>query len=171
MRLTPIFVYIFAFIEHQATETPSVTPTATSPPSFSLTKVESIAEDESVGEETHGFSAADYDPTKDRIADDERQLHHKSAKDLELLKAKDLQEAVIQQGDDDSDMFAADYKETLTERNGNQESNTEKVQNGEELDMFADEDMFAHSPESKENNTQLAQVCSYKFDLRSMDIQ
>ncbi|CAG8774705.1 14840_t:CDS:2, partial [Acaulospora morrowiae] len=93
--------------ENHSSDTPSVispvTPPILSPTSFSLTKVEASIEDFVPGEDQQGFSAADYDPTKDRIADDERQLHHKSAKDLELLKTKDAQESVVQQDENDSD--------------------------------------------------------------------
>lgn len=135
--------------ETQSADTPTlvspVTPTTASPTSFSLTKIEASSEDFVPGEDQQGFSAADYDPTKDRIADDERQLHHKSVKDLELLKNKDAQESVIQ--NDDVDMFSADYKETLTERNGNHHNNN--IKTNDEFDMFADDDMFVPSPESK----------------------
>ena len=108
-----------------------------------MTKIEASTDP---GEDQQGFSAADYDPTKDRIADDERQLHHKSVKDLELLellKNKDAQEPVVQ--NDDVDMFSADYKETLNERNGKHHN----IKTNDEFDMFADDDMFAPSPESK----------------------
>jgi len=110
-----------------------------------LTKIEASTEDFVPGEDQQGFSAADYDPTKDRIADDERQLHHKSVKDLELLKNKDAQESVVQ--NDDVDMFSADYKETLNERNGIHHNNN--IKSNDEFDMFADDDMFAPSTESK----------------------
>ena len=108
-----------------------------------MTKIEASTEDFVPGEDQQGFSAADYDPTKDRIADDERQLHHKSVKDLELLKNKDAQEPIVQ--NDDVDMFSADYKETLNERNGKHHN----IKTNDEFDMFADDDMFAPSPESK----------------------
>src|ERR1044071_1285073 len=113
-----ILFSLFFDLESQSADTPTVISPATtaSPTSFSLTKIEASTEDFVPGEDQQGFSAADYDPTKDRIADDERQLHHKSVKDLELLKNKDAQESVIQ--NDDVDMFSADYKETLNERNG-----------------------------------------------------
>ena len=137
------YMLILFSLETQSADTPTlvspVTPTTASPISFSLTKIEASTEDFVPGEDQQGFSAADYDPTKDRIADDERQLHHKSVKDLELLKNKDAQESVIQ--NDDVDMFSADYKETLNERNGNHHNNNIKTN-----DEF---DMFAPSPESK----------------------
>lgn len=133
--------------ESQLADTPIflLPATPTTPTSFSLTKIEALTEDFVSGEDQQGFSAADYDPTKDRIADDERQLHHKSAKDLELLKNKDAQETVIR--NDDVDMFSADYKETLNERNGNHHNHITKT--NYEFDMFADDDMFDHSSESK----------------------
>ncbi|CAG8805793.1 10944_t:CDS:1, partial [Racocetra fulgida] len=119
-----------------------VTPTTASPTSFSLTKVEPSIDDFVPGEDQ--FSAADYDPTKDRIADDERQLHHKSAKDLELLKNKDAQESVVQRDENDVDMSAADYKETLNESNGDHKANNLKTI--DEFDMFADDDIAIPSP-------------------------
>ncbi|CAG8434412.1 1372_t:CDS:10 [Diversispora eburnea] len=115
-------------IENFSSETPTIitpfSPTTLSPNSFSLTKVVASIEDFVPGEP--GFSAADYDPTKDRIADDERQLHHKSAKDLELLKTKDAQEPIIQRDVND------------------------------EFDMFADDDIFAPSPETKKSAKSLS---------------
>ncbi|CAJ0760598.1 22729_t:CDS:10, partial [Entrophospora sp. SA101] len=141
--------------DSQSADTPTVvspvTPTTETPISFSLTKVEVSADDYIPGEDHQGFSAADYDPIKDRIADDERQLHHKSAKDFELLKTKDAQESVIKQDGDENDMFATDYKETFNNRNGNNQANAEKSTN--EFDMFADDDMFAPSPENLNRKT------------------
>ncbi|CAG8480667.1 9762_t:CDS:2 [Acaulospora colombiana] len=145
--------------ENQSSDTPSVispvTPPIVSPTSFSLTKVEASIEDFVPGEDQQGFSAADYDPTKDRIADDERLLHHKSAKDLELLKTKDAQEAVVQQDDNDSDMFAADYKETLNERSENYQP---KFKTNDEFDMFADDDTFVTPSENKKSTKSIPVV-------------
>ncbi|CAG8628557.1 2022_t:CDS:2, partial [Gigaspora rosea] len=133
--------------KQEATGTPTVvspvTPTTASPTSFSLTKVEPSIDDFVPGEDQ--FSAADYDPTKDRIADDERQLHHKSAKDLELLKTKDAQESVVRRDENEADMSAADYKETLNESNGDHKINNMKAI--DEFDMFADDDINIPSPD------------------------
>ncbi|CAG8631660.1 29586_t:CDS:2, partial [Racocetra persica] len=144
--------------KQEATGTPTVvspiTPTTASPTSFSLTKVEPSIDDFVPGEDQ--FSAADYDPTKDRIADDERQLHHKSAKDLELLKNKDAQESVVPRDENDVDMSAADYKETLNESNGDHKANNLKTI--DEFDMFADDDMVIPSPESKKTTKSIPAV-------------
>lgn len=88
-------------------------------------------------------SAADYNPTMDRIADNERRqdaLLHKSNKDIELLKQKDKQESVVGGSASQSEsMFAADYTEKLESVARSPPSESK------EFDMFADEgdDMFA----------------------------
>ncbi|CAG8539108.1 24574_t:CDS:10 [Dentiscutata erythropus] len=142
----------------EATGTPIVvspiTPSTASPTSFSLTKVETSVDDFVPGEDQ--FSAADYDPTKDRIADDERRLHHKSAKDLELLKTKDAQESVVGQDENEADMSAADYKETLNESNADHKINNVKA--SDEFDMFADDDIIIPSPESKKSTKSIPDV-------------
>jgi serine/threonine-protein kinase PRP4 len=75
-------------------------------------------------------SAADYDPSMDRIKD----LHH-SESQTDLLKKKDHQEQVVTDDEEEgnADMLASDYTEKLEEKS--------KVT---EIDMFADDlDMFA----------------------------
>ncbi|CAG8680006.1 3055_t:CDS:10 [Cetraspora pellucida] len=151
--------------KQETTGTPTVvspvTPTTASPTSFSLTKVEPSIDDFVPGEDQ--FSAADYDPTKDRIADDERQLHHKSAKDLELLKNKDAQESVVQRDENDVDMSAADYKETLNESNGDHKVNNLKA--SDEFDMFADDDIAIPSPESKKTAKSIPTIMMMPKDI------
>lgn len=87
------------------------------------------------------ISAADYNPTMDRIADNERRqgaVPPKSNRDIELLKQKDKQESVIGGSASHSDsMFAADYNEKL--------ESVAAAPEKEEYDMFADDDMFAPS--------------------------
>ncbi|KAG9300297.1 hypothetical protein G9A89_011370 [Geosiphon pyriformis] len=129
---------------------PANTPTTASPTSFSLIKIDSALDDFANGEDQPSFSAADYDPTKDRIADDERQLHHKTAKDLELLKTKDAQDSIFQNGEN-ADMYAGDYQEIKKERN-EQTLEVNAANGNDEFDMFADDDMFAPSPETKNSN-------------------
>jgi serine/threonine-protein kinase PRP4 len=74
-------------------------------------------------------SAADYDPSMDRIKD----LHH-SESQTDLLKKKDHQEQVVAEEDGREDMLASDYTEKLEE----------KPVNTTEIDMFSDNlDMFA----------------------------
>ncbi|CAG8506853.1 7942_t:CDS:10, partial [Ambispora leptoticha] len=128
--------------------------TPTTPTVFSLTKGESIVDEFVIGEDQPGFSAADYDPTKDRIADDERQLHHKSVKELELTKPMDIEEERFQRDEDNVDIFAADYKETVNESNRQDLINTNITNKKDEFDMFADDDMFAPTPESKNTVSQ-----------------
>lgn len=91
------------------------------------------------------ISAADYNPSMDRIADNERHqggLLHKSNKDIELLKQKDKQESVIGGTSSQNDsMFAADYTEKLESVPQSKAAPAES----KEFDMFADDadDMFA----------------------------
>ncbi|KAG0167520.1 U4/U6 small nuclear ribonucleoprotein prp4 [Apophysomyces sp. BC1034] len=99
-------------------------------------------------------SAADYDPSQDRIADDDRRRRHHgdngSAKD-ELLKSKDRQEPVMEGLDSQAEVLATDYTEKL-----------ENPQAVKEIDMFADDlDIFAHAeiataPETVLMNTNAA---------------
>ncbi|KAF7725941.1 hypothetical protein EC973_009178 [Apophysomyces ossiformis] len=99
-------------------------------------------------------SAADYDPSQDRIADDDRRRRHHgdngNAKD-ELLKSKDRQEPVMEGVDSQAEVLATDYTEKL-----------ENPQPVKEIDMFADDlDIFAHAqiataPETSIMNTTAA---------------
>lgn len=76
-------------------------------------------------------SAADYDPSMDRIKD----LRHSDSQN-DLLKEKDHQEQVVTEEDSHADMLASDYTEKLEEK--------PPTAAGTELDMFADDlDMFA----------------------------
>jgi serine/threonine-protein kinase PRP4 len=99
----------------------------------------------SESESPEHISAADYNPTMDRIADNERRqgaVPPKSNRDIELLKQKDKQESVVGGSASHSDsMFAADYNEKLESVAATQTAAPER----EEYDMFADEgdDMFA----------------------------
>jgi serine/threonine-protein kinase PRP4 len=78
---------------------------------------------------SNNVSAADYDPTNDRIRD----LHH-SESQTDLLKSKDHQEKVSQGVDSQADMLASDYTEKLEQ----------SVKEVTEIDMFSDNlDMFA----------------------------
>ncbi|ORX82670.1 kinase-like protein [Basidiobolus meristosporus CBS 931.73] len=105
------------------------------------TPVLSLFKDDSETLEKSGISAADYNPDADRIADDRRRLTHKSASEIEILKDKDTQEPA----NETDDMFAADYTETK-----NAQSPPHKAPIANEIDIFADDDMFA-SPTNMEN--------------------
>lgn len=85
------------------------------------------------------ISAADYDPSGDRIADDDRQrshlLYESTREKDELLKRKDHQEQVTEGASSQTEMLAADYSEKL-----------ENPQPAKEIDMFAaDLDIFAQA--------------------------
>ncbi|CAG8746425.1 3120_t:CDS:2, partial [Acaulospora morrowiae] len=62
--------------------------------------------------------------------------------------------------ENDSDMFAADYKETTNDRNENYQPNKFKV--NDEFDMFADDDTFVNvtSPENKKSTKSIPDVKS-----------
>lgn len=85
-------------------------------------------------------SAAEYDPSKDRIADDDRQRAYQNEETAEkdrLLKSKDEQERVTDGIDSHADMAASDYTEKL--ENHQKQPNQPKV-----IDMFAEDlDIFA----------------------------
>ncbi|KAI9312097.1 kinase-like domain-containing protein [Dichotomocladium elegans] len=89
-------------------------------------------------------SAADYDPSKDRIADDDRFRSHQQqnhAENKELLKTKDHQEAVVDGVSSQTDMAATDYKEKLDNVPSQQQNPPQQIK---EIDMFGDDlDMFA----------------------------
>lgn len=85
----------------------------------------------------NNVSAADYDPSLDRIRD----LHH-SASQTDLLKTKDHQEKVSEGIDSQADMLASDYTEKLEQPAVVKES-TEIDMFSDNLDMFADTDITA----------------------------
>lgn len=77
---------------------------------------------------SNNVSAADYDPSIDRIKD----LHH-SESQTNLLKSKDQQEKVLEGVDSQVDMSASDYTEKLEK----------PTKQATEIDMFSDNlDMF-----------------------------
>ncbi|KAH8551470.1 kinase-like domain-containing protein [Umbelopsis sp. PMI_123] len=122
------------------------TGSAVSTPGLSASEEDTnIGAQPSESESPHHISAADYNPSMDRIADNERQLGavtHKSNHDIELLKQKDKQESVIGGSSSHSDsMFAADYSEKLESV---AQAKAVEPEN-KEYDMFADDgdDMFA----------------------------
>ncbi|OZJ01683.1 hypothetical protein BZG36_05355, partial [Bifiguratus adelaidae] len=106
-------------------------------------------------------TAADYDPSEDRKQDDQRRHMHeqgngahiplKTQKEIDLLKAKDLQENVVSTPTHHVDMSASDYQERLeggkeTGDTGVLAMSKSQPQSGpKEVDMFADDidDMFA----------------------------
>ncbi|KAK9761539.1 U4/U6 small nuclear ribonucleoprotein prp4, variant 2 [Basidiobolus ranarum] len=106
------------------------------------TPILSLLKDNSDIPEKAGISAADYNPDADRIADDQRRWTHKSSSEIEILKNKDAQEP--SNDDETDDMFAVDYAETK-----NEQSPQRKAPTINEIDMFADEDMFT-SPSNAE---------------------
>ncbi|GAA5798035.1 kinase-like domain-containing protein [Helicostylum pulchrum] len=123
--------------------TPQV-PAIASP--FMLTKSQETGDTDIVMEKEHAVnksdspnnvSAADYDPSLDRIRD----LHH-SASQTDLLKTKDHQEKVSEGIDSQADMLASDYTEKL-ERPAVVKESTEIDMFSDNLDMFADTDITA----------------------------
>ncbi|KAI7885990.1 kinase-like protein [Lichtheimia hyalospora FSU 10163] len=88
----------------------------------------------------NAVSAADYDPSQDRIADDDRLRSHRQ--DNDLLKKKDHQESVTEGVTSQNDMAATDYKEKLEVPPQNQPPQ----QQPKEIDMFAEDlDIFAQA--------------------------
>ncbi|KAI7859809.1 kinase-like domain-containing protein [Circinella umbellata] len=97
-------------------------------------------EDNTMSDSPNNVSAADYDPSNDRIADDRRLSHLQHHGKEELLKSKDHQESVTEGVTSQADMAATDYTEKLD----NTQEQKDKKQPKKELDMFADDfDMFS----------------------------
>lgn len=91
----------------------------------------------------NAVSAADYDPSQDRIADDDRLRSHRQ--DTDLLKKKDHQESVTEGVTSQNDMAATDYKEKL-EQVPPQQEQQQQQQQPKEIDMFAEDlDIFAQA--------------------------
>lgn len=89
----------------------------------------------------NAVSAADYDPSQDRIADDDRLRSHRQ--DPDLLKKKDHQESVTDGVTSQNDMAATDYKEKLEQVPPQEEQQPQKPK---EIDMFAEDlDIFAQA--------------------------
>ncbi|RUP12290.1 hypothetical protein BC936DRAFT_139827 [Jimgerdemannia flammicorona] len=112
------------------------------------------------GRDTHelqDFSAADYDPSQDRIADDERRRtaitsqphHHMTRGEMDLLKVKDMQENVVLTGGTSShaeNMSATDYREMLNSKEKAPQTQKKVAPAlAADFDMFAEDvdDMFA----------------------------
>ncbi|KAG1148219.1 hypothetical protein G6F37_002971 [Rhizopus arrhizus] len=88
-------------------------------------------------ESPNDVSAADYDPSMDRI----KELRH-TASETDLLKSKDHQEKVSEGIDSQADMLASDYTEKLEKPS--------VINQMTEIDMFSDNlDMFAAATDIK----------------------